>query len=193
MVHLITNSKVFSMKKLITVLLFCLLTGAKSSGQLYMTRTGYVSFFSHASMEDIKAENKQLYAVVNVEKKELAFVVLMKGFEFKKELMQTHFNSNYIESDTYPKANFTGTYTGDVDMKNGSVSNVQVKGTLTLHGVSKQIELPATLQLLNGMLIGNAILKAIPEDYNIKIPLLVRNNIAKEVEVEVKVNCNPKN
>jgi hypothetical protein len=181
------------MKKLITVLLFCLLTGAKSSGQLYMTRTGYVSFFSHASMEDIKAENKQLYAVINVEKKELAFVVLMKGFEFKKELMQTHFNSNYIESDMYPKANFTGTYTGDVDMKNGSVSNVQVKGTLTLHGVSKQIELPATLQLLNGMLTGNAVFKAVPEDYNIKIPLLVRNNIAKEVEVEVKVNCNPKN
>ena len=62
---------------------------AKSSGQLYMTRTGYASFFSHASMEDIKAENKQLYAVINVEKKELAFIVLMKGFEFKKELMQT--------------------------------------------------------------------------------------------------------
>ena len=78
-------------------------------------------------------------------------------------------------------------------MKSGSVSNVQVKGTLTLHGVSQQIELPATLQLLNGVLIGNAVFKANPEDYNIKIPLLVRNNIAKEVEVEVKVNCTPKN
>jgi len=181
------------MKKLITVLLVGLLAGTKSTGQLYMTRTGYVSFFSHASLEDIKAENKQLYAVINVEKKELAFVVLMKGFQFKKELMQTHFNSNYIESDKYPKANFTGTYTGDVDMNNGSVSNVRVKGTFTLHGVSKEIELPATLQLLNGVLIGNAVFKAIPEDYNIKIPLLVRNNIAKEVEVEIKVNCNPKN
>src|SRR5829696_7138850 len=124
------------MKKLMTVLLFCLLTGTKSSGQLHMTRTGYVSFFSHEPMEDKKEENKQLYAVINVEKKELAFMVLMKGFQFKKELMQTHFNSNYIESDKYPKANFTGTYTGDVDMKNGSVSNVQVKGTFKLHGVS---------------------------------------------------------
>jgi len=169
------------------------LIAGKSSGQLYMTRTGYVSFFSHASLEDIKAENKQLYAVINVEKKELAFIVLMKGFEFKKELMQTHFNSNYIESDKYPKANFTGTYTGDVDMQNGAVSNVQVKGLFTLHGVSKQIELPATLQLLNGVLIGHAVFKARPEDYDIKIPLLVKDNISKEVEVDVKVNCNPKN
>jgi len=181
------------MKKIITVLMFCLLIAGKSSGQLYMTRTGYVSFFSHASLEDIKAENKQLYAVINVEKKELAFIVLMKGFEFKKELMQTHFNSNYIESDKYPKANFTGTYTGDVDMQNGAVSNVQVKGLFTLHGVSKQIELPATLQLLNGVLIGHAVFKARPEDYDIKIPLLVKDNISKEVEVDVKVNCNPKN
>ena len=173
--------------------MFCLVIAGKSSGQLYMTRTGYVSFFSHASLEDIKAENKQLYAVINVEKKELAFIVLMKGFEFKKELMQTHFNSNYIESDKYPKANFTGTYTGDVDMQNGAVSNVQVKGLFTLHGVSKQIELPATLQLLNGVLIGHAVFKARPEDYDIKIPLLVKDNISKEVEVDVKVNCNPKN
>src|SRR4051812_47818697 len=125
------------MKKLISVLMFCLLITGKSLGQLYMTRTGYVSFFSHASLEDIKAENRQLYAVINVEKKELAFVVLMKGFQFKKELMQTHFNSNYIESDAYPKASFNGSYSGDVD-KNGAVSNVQVKGTFTLHGVSKQ-------------------------------------------------------
>ena len=181
------------MKKIITVLMVCTAMAGKSSGQLYMTRTGYVSFYSHASMEDIKAENRQLYAVINVEKKELAFIVLMKGFEFKKELMQTHFNSNYIESDKYPKANFTGTYTGNVDMQNGAVSNVQVKGLFTLHGVSKQIELPATLQLSNGVLTGHAVFKAKPEDYNITIPLLVKNNIAKEVEVEIKVTCNPKN
>lgn len=164
-----------------------------SYGQVYMTRTGYVSFSSKASMENIKAENKQLLAIINIEKKELAFMVLMKGFEFKKELMQTHFNENYIESDKYPKASFNGTYTGDVDSKNGTPTTVNVKGSFTLHGVTKEIEVTATLQLLNGTLNGSAIFKASPEDYNITIPNLVRNNIAKEVEVEVKVNCNPKN
>ena len=181
------------MKKLMALLLVCFFTTAKASGQLYMTRTGYVSFFSHAPMEDIKAENKQLYAVINVEKRELAFVVLMKGFQFKKELMQTHFNSNYIESDKYPKASFNGTYSGDVDMTGGSVSTVQVKGSFTLHGVTKEIQTPATLQLVNGALVGHAVFNVSPDDYNIKIPLLVKNNIAKQVEVEVKVTCNPKN
>jgi hypothetical protein len=170
-----------------------MLITTNSHDQVYMTRTGYVSFSSKASMENIKAENKQLLAIINIEKKELAFMVLMKGFEFKKELMQTHFNENYVESDKYPKASFNGTFTGDVDSKNGTPTTVNVKGSISLHGVTKEIETTATLQLLNGSLNGNAIFKVHPEDYNITIPNLVRNNIAKEVEVEVKVNCNPKN
>lgn len=180
------------MKFITIALAFLFLVNTKSSGQLYMTRTGFVSFFSHATMEDIKAENKQLYAVINLEKKELAFIVLMKGFEFKKELMQTHFNSNYVESDKYPKASFNGAYRGDVDM-NGAVSNVTAKGSFSIHGVTKEIEVPATLQLVNGTLVGHAVFNVTPEDYAIKIPGLVRNNIAKQVEVQIKVNCKPKN
>jgi polyisoprenoid-binding protein YceI len=180
------------MKIVTTLLAFLFLVNSKSSGQIYMTRTGFLIFFSQTNMEDIKAENKQLYAVINLEKKELAFMVLMKGFEFKKELMQTHFNSNYVESDKYPKASFNGTYTGDVDM-NGAVSNIRAKGSFSVHGVTKEIEVPATLQLVNGALVGHASFNVSPEDYDIKIPRLVRNNIARQVDVEIKVNCNPKN
>ena len=180
-------------EKIIPVLIFCFLIAANSSAQLYMTRTGFVSFYSKTDLEDILAKNQQLFAAINLEKKELAFMVLMKGFEFKKELMQTHFNENYVESDKYPKATFNGTYTGDVDIKNGAVSNVKVKGSFTLHGVTKQIEVPATLQLSNGILTGNTVFNVTPEDYNITIPLLVRNKIAKQIKVEIKVDCNPKN
>ncbi len=180
------------MKKTVTLLVVYFLFASYSSAQIFITRTGLISFYSKTSLEDIKANNQQLFAAINTEKKELAFMVLMKGFEFKKELMQTHFNENYVESDKFPKASFTGNYTGDVDMKNGSIANVIVKGLLTLHGVSKQIEIPATLQSINGMLTGHAVFNVTPEDYNIAIPQLVRNKIAKQVKVEIDVNCNPK-
>lgn len=181
------------MKKLITAFVFCVLMTASAFAQIYMTRTGFVSFYSKTSLEDIEAKTQQLYAVINTEKKELAFMVLMKGFEFKKDLMQTHFNENYVESDKYPKASFNGTYTGDVDTKNGTVSNVKVTGSFTLHGVTKVIEASATLQLSNGVLTGNCTFNATPEDYGITIPSLVRNKIAKQVTVEIKVNCELKN
>ncbi|MEO6329454.1 MAG: YceI family protein [Ginsengibacter sp.] len=106
--------------------------------------------------------------------------------------MQTHFNENYVESDKYPKASFNGTYTSDQDIKSGAAANVQVKGSLSLHGVTRQIELPATLQLLNGVLTGHAVFNVTPEDYNITVPQLVRNKIASQIKVEVKVDCNSK-
>jgi hypothetical protein len=191
---MIINLKFTSMiKTILTLSVFYFLLATQSTAQLFITRTGFVSFYSKTPLEDILAKNQQLFAVINTEKKELAFMVLMKGFEFKKELMQTHFNDNYVESDKYPKATFNGSYTGEVDMKNGAASPVKVKGGLTLHGVTKQVELPATLQFTKGVLTGTAVFNVSPEDYNISIPLLVRNKIAKQVQVEIKVNCNPKN
>jgi hypothetical protein len=32
----------------------------------------------------------------------------MKGFEFRKALMQEHFNENYVESNKYPNGDFKG-------------------------------------------------------------------------------------
>src|SRR6202035_4622565 len=84
--------------------------------QLCMTRNGFIGFYSKTSLEDINAENNQVYAVIDAGKKNIAFSVLLKGFIFKKELMQEHFNENYVESDKYPKSNFTGTFNEPVSL-----------------------------------------------------------------------------
>ena len=34
----------------------------------------------------------------------------MTSFQFKRALMQEHFNENYVESEKFPKASFKGTY-----------------------------------------------------------------------------------
>jgi hypothetical protein len=157
-------------------------------GQLYMTRTGFIGFYSKTSAEDIKAENHQAYAVIDDGKKNLAFAVLLKGFTFPKELMQEHFNENYVESDKYPKATFSGSFTGDVPDKDG-VYQVTVKGNLTLHGVTKVLEMPATIERKGNTLIGHASFHISPEDFNISIPSLVREKIEKSLKVDVQVEC----
>src|SRR5690606_1745103 len=74
----------------------------------YFTKQGYISFYSHTSVEDIKAENNQVLSIIDFETGDIAITLLMKSFQFEKALMQEHFNENYIESDKYPKANFSG-------------------------------------------------------------------------------------
>jgi polyisoprenoid-binding protein YceI len=158
--------------------------------QPLVSRSGYIGFFSKTPLEDIKAENRQVNAVIDPEKKNLAFALLVKGFLFTKALMQQHFNENYIESDKYPKANFSGNYSGEVDLTKNGIYPVMVNGNLTLHGVTKSIEVPAVFEVENGKLSGKSNFQLKPEDFNIKIPALVKDKIAKQIDVAVKVEYN---
>src|SRR3954452_9686607 len=117
------------MKNLMFLLLFIAI-GYNSYSQVYLTRTAYAGFFSKRPAEDIKAINNQVDAAIDAGKKQLAFSLLVKSFTFTKELIQEHFNENYVESDKYPKASFTGTSTGDVDLTKNGVYNVTVTGNL---------------------------------------------------------------
>jgi hypothetical protein len=176
------------MKKTLLFLLFVMVCCCSYS-QVYLTRTAYTGFFSKTPAEDIKAVNNQVYAAIDAGKKNLAFSLLLKGFTFTKELMQEHFNENYVESDKYPKASFTGTYTGDVDLTKNGVYNVTAQGNLTLHNTTKAITTPATLEVKDTHLIGTATFKAKPEDFNITIPSLVRGKIAQEITVNINADC----
>ena len=177
---------------LVATLCLALVHPHNGFGQLYSTRTGFIGFYSKTALEDIRAENNQVYAVIDAGKKNIAFSLLVKGFIFQKELMQEHFNENYAESDKYPKANFSGAYTGDVTPNKDGSYKVTVKGNLNFHNVTKPIEIPATLEVKNGHLIGQAEFKLKPEDFNITIPSLVRDKIDKEMTVKVNIDCSPK-
>jgi hypothetical protein len=179
------------MKVLVLATILCLTLARPLTGysQLYSTRTGFIGFYSKTALEDIRAENNQVYAIIDGGKKNIAFTLLLKGFIFPKELMQEHFNENYVESDKYPKASFSGAYTGEVPLNKDGSYKVVVKGNLTLHNVTRPIEIPATIEVKAGHLLGQAEFKLKPEDFNISIPSLVRDKIDKEMAVKVNIDC----
>ncbi|HMH23787.1 MAG TPA: YceI family protein [Puia sp.] len=180
------------MKKFVAFIGLAMICHSAAFSQFYTTRTGFIGFYSKTPLEDIKAENNQVYAVIDAGKKNIAFTLLVKGFVFAKELMQEHFNENYVESDKYPKASFSGSYTGDVHLDKDGVYPVTIKGGLTLHNVTKQIEEPATLEVKSGKLSGKSDFTLKPEDFNMTIPSVVREKIASVVTVHVKIDCTPK-
>lgn len=180
------------MKKNILIAIFLITATQCMHAQQYFTTTGFAGFYSKTPLEDIKAENNQVFAVIDVTNKKLAFSMLLNAFVFTKELMQEHFNENYVESDKYPKATFTGTYSDNVDLSKGPAT-VHVSGTLTMHGVSKPFTTTATLSLANGILTGKSSFQLIPGDFNINIPSLVRGKIADKIDVNISANCKPKN
>ena len=104
-------------------------------------------------------------------------------FIFEKALMREHFNESYIESDLYPKAVFEGNIINfDPDLEGEQTRFI--KGEFSMHGVTKSLEIKAkiTKQKTNYTINGN--FQAEVEDYNIKIPALLKGNIAKTISVD---------
>ncbi|MFC4268914.1 YceI family protein [Polaribacter marinivivus] len=177
-------------KIIITVIsCFLLILNGKAQDK-YFTKTGDINFFSKAPLENITADNKDVLSIINVETGEMAIQMKMIDFTFEKALMQEHFNENYIESDKYPTATFKGTIT---DFKNMSDTKKEhtVKGVLTIHGVSKNVEIKANFKKANNAIDvdGNFIVAL--KDYKIKIPKIVFMNIAENIKVTFKFNHQP--
>jgi polyisoprenoid-binding protein YceI len=184
------------MQKRVWIISLCLFVAATVQAQgRYFTKTGRISFYSNAPLEDIEAVNKTASAVLDAKTGQIQFAVLMKGFAFKKALMQEHFNENYVESHKYPKAEFRGSIVNNSEVnytKDGTYA-VRAKGQLSLHGVTRDIEVPATLQVQGGKIEGNATFPVRVADYRITIPSLMKDKISNTVNITVQVKLDPLN
>jgi len=158
----------------------------------YMTRGGHISFFSASIMEDIEARNDKVAAVFDLGTGQIAFSVPIHDFQFKRTLMQEHFNENYMESDKFPKATFTGQVLNAPQVLKQlatATQTVEAEGNLTIHGVTHKALVTGTLQVRDGQLVVFAYFNIAPADFSIDIPMLVREHIAKSVSVRINLTC----
>jgi polyisoprenoid-binding protein YceI len=157
--------------------------------QIWFTKTGAVSFYSHTNVEDIKAENNEVVSFIDAAKKEFRFQVLIKGFKFPKASMQEHFNGpDYMESDKFPKAEFKGMINAAsaIDFKKDGTYKVEVEGQMTMHGVTKTLKVPGTITVKSGIPAVNAVFFVKRTEFGIEVPSFTAAKIADAIEVTVK-------
>jgi polyisoprenoid-binding protein YceI len=179
------------MKKLQFILLTGLIfTATLVNAQKYITKTGFIRFFSQASLEKIEANNKQVNCALDITTGDFIFKVLMKSFEFEKALMQEHFNENYVESDKFPNASFKGKVTNlkDVNFNKNGTYQATIDGDLTIHGVTKKVQEKGTFDVKDGKIIGQSKFNISLKEYNVIIPKTVVNNISDMIEITVDVS-----
>ncbi|HET9058162.1 MAG TPA: YceI family protein [Chitinophagaceae bacterium] len=178
------------MKKPFLILPVLLIASIIAAGQdKYFTKTGKIFFkcTQTSSIEKIEAVNNSATCVLDTKTGNMQFAVLMKGFEFERALMEEHFNENYVESVKFPRSEFRGQVINNNEInysKDGSYS-IKVKGTLTIHGVTKDVETDGILQVKQGKLFTNAIFNIKLSDYKISIPSVVSDKISNTVNISV--------
>lgn len=179
------------MKKISWLLMILLFAGMASAQDKYFTKTGKINFdaTSPGSPEHVEGIHKSTLCVLDTKTGNLQFSVTMKGFEFERALMQEHFNENYVESDQFPKSEFKGQISNNSSVSYAADGEypVSVKGKLTLHGVTKDVEANGKLVIKNGRIAATSVFTVLLADYKISIPGLVADKVSKSTKITV--NC----
>ena len=178
------------MNKLTLLLATILFTSTLTYAQKYMTKSGTIKFSSETPMEKIEAYNRQVNSALDFSTGSFVFKVLIAGFEFKKALMQEHFNENYMESEKFPNSTFVGKIANikDVNLGKDGIYKVVAEGDLSLHGVTNKVRINGTLEVKGGKVIGKATFEVAPKEYNITIPKAVIKNISEAIQVDVNIS-----
>ena len=165
-------------------------SGCAIAQQRYFAEKASISFFSDGVVEDITAKNEKVTSIFDAADGEVAYLLSVKDFQFPNKLMQVHFNEKYMESEKFPKSSFQGKITG-LNLATTGKQNVKAVGKLTMHGVVKNVEVPGTIEVNGNRLLLSTKFMVKLLDYNIKVPQIVYQNIAQEIEVSVEFTYRP--
>jgi len=162
-----------------------LFTAHIGTAQIYKSTSGTIKFYSEELLEDITAVNNKVKSIFDSETNKVVFSVPIMGFVFDKSLMQEHFNEKYLESEKYPKATFQGAISNyEVGKSN---PEVWAEGELEIHGVKNKVKVPGTLNFTDQRLVLHTVFMIKLVDYKIKVPQLMFQRIAEEIEVTIDI------
>ena len=169
---------------------FIVLVSLNSFAQNKMvTKTGKITFeASVPAFEEVKAKNESVTCILNPTTGDIAALALMKSFRFKVALMEEHFNENYMESDTYPKATFKGKIQDfDFSKLTTTAKQYTIKGKLELHGKTKDITITASIKKSGDGVEIDSNFTVNTDDFAIDIPSVVSKKVTKKVAVKLDV------
>ena len=175
-----------------TILSVLFWLGFSPTSTIFKTENGRISFTSEAPLELIQAESESLRGVLDLEKKQFAFSVSMKSFSgFNSPLQQEHFNENYLETNAFPKAVFTGRIIDNIDTSSPGTYQVRTKGKLTVHGVTQERIIKGSLVISEQKITISSNFSVLLKEHNISIPKIVYQKIAEQINISLTAELLP--
>jgi len=176
------------MKKSILLSAFALLA-LGSFAQKRTTTSAIISFDATTSKDQLpKADNKTVVAAIDITKGTVAFEAVIKNFSFSNPMIQEHFNGEkWMNSDKFPTATFKGNITNldKVTLTKEGTYTANIKGDLTLHGVTKEVETTATIVVSGKIMSANATFSIKLADYEVNGGAIAAGKVSSEPKITV--------
>lgn len=155
-------------------------------GQSLTFDHGKVEFHTASIMSDIEAVSEEMEVSLDVASGDVEIRIPIASFEFEYEMMQEHFNEDYLESEKFPEAVFTGKLEGDISGIE-EASEMVVSGQMAIHGVTQQTRVIATVSKKDDMTRVKCTFPIVFKDYGVDEPSILTKSVAKDVEVKVLI------
>ena len=176
------------MKPIVFTLLFIGLIPISTYAQVFGTNKGYAEFESKASIESFKGISRNLTGQLSLAESTLDFYLDLNTIATGITLRDRQMRENYLETAKFPFAEFIGKFYNAVDLSSRQPQQVYVLGNFTIHGVTKEIELVATLTpMSNGRLKASAAWPLKLSDYDIDVPSLLFYRLNEVLNLSVQM------
>ena len=168
------------------------LFGNVNAQSLYECPAGNISFTSNADLEIIKASSDKLKGLLDVEKNTFAFNIDVASFQgFNSDLQKEHFNENYLESNIFPKASFSGKIIDKIDPTKAT-QTIRAKGKMNIHGIQQERIINVELVKKGDSYTFSSGFNVLLADHGITIPRIVYQKISETIRVNVSGNLKMK-
>lgn len=182
------------MKKIISLLVLFLLLNINNSYSIeyhvQKSDKNVVKFISKAPIEDFEGVTSKIdgyfkYNNVDLTDGEVYFEVDLRKISTDNGLRDRHMRDNYLHTDKYPYASFSGKITKSIK-KNNETYEVESNGKFKVHGKEKDIVVKATVTLGDKPNISARFNVSLP-DHNIEVPSLMFQKISDIMKIEADI------
>lgn len=180
------------MKMLLALSLLCVF-GANVHAQVFDTRNGYAEFESKASIESFKGISRNLTGQLSLPDSTLDFFLDLNTIATGITLRDRQMRENYLETEQFPFAEFTGKFYTGIDLSSESAQKIFVRGTFTIHGVKKELDVVATVTPKGrNSLMATASWPLKLSDFGIEVPSLLFYRLNETLILTINVDLRKK-
>lgn len=171
--------------KILFVSVLCL-WATSSFSQSYLTEKGDVAFISKAAVNEFEGKSQKLKGLIDLDKNLVDFYLELNTLKTGIGLRDRHMRENYLETDTYPFAEFTGKFVEPLPTPQEDWLPVVIEGVFKIHGQEKPIKVDGKLKRSGDELLLETEFEVLLSDFQIEIPKLVFFELAEKQLVQVK-------
>lgn len=187
--HIRSNrQKVVALLLIVFLFFFSMLYAAT----VYVIKSSKIRFKSEAPLETIIAESSELKGMLDLQSKNFAFTVNNESFKgFNSPLQREHFNDNYLDTDKYPVISYTGRIIDEIDFNKPGTYTVRAKGMMNVKGINRERLIKNVVEVKTNSIKITSEFTVLLDDYSIRIPRVVNQKIAPEIQITLSANLEP--